>query len=171
MMDQHSFTSDDTDHNENQQYKKGDVIGIPTVRGLPANIKPEDEIWCVSGEQINTHTGQVMGAGVIEWCYDRQDAADMLIMLRTAYPRELSGLVAHKYDQKDRNLSNIEWTKAHTPYHEYEAMVVQVVKNVWGKRAWFTAVDVTNCLELWEAGEPVSAAIKRATEDTWHGAQ
>jgi hypothetical protein len=44
-------------------------------RGLPCSIQPDDKLWCVSG-----HHGS--GGGVLEWCYDEEDAKSMLKYMR-----------------------------------------------------------------------------------------
>jgi hypothetical protein len=64
-------------------------------RGLPSSIKPDHELWCVSG-----HHG--IGGGVLEWCFDEEDAKYMLAYMRR-FPefknlsagRFLDGLVRH----------------------------------------------------------------------------
>lgn len=38
-------------------------------RSLPCNIQPRDKIWCVTG-----YDRVLNGGGVLEWCYDRDDA-------------------------------------------------------------------------------------------------
>lgn len=41
-------------------------------RGLPCNIQPDENLWCVCGGMKGG------GGGVLEWCYDEQDANDIL---------------------------------------------------------------------------------------------
>lgn len=42
-------------------------------RGLPCSIEKDDKLWEVSG--IDTKTG---GYGVLEWCYDKDDAENII---------------------------------------------------------------------------------------------
>lgn len=47
-----------------------------TFRGLPCNIQPDDKLWCVCGGMKGG------GGGVLEWCYDEEDAKDILKEMR-----------------------------------------------------------------------------------------
>lgn len=46
-------------------------MSIQTLRSLPINIVPESDLWMVCGTFTN-ETGT--GGGVLEWCYDEEDA-------------------------------------------------------------------------------------------------
>ena len=44
-------------------------------RNLPCNIVPDDELWYISG---NFQHENGFGSGVLEWCYDENDAKAIL---------------------------------------------------------------------------------------------
>ena len=48
-------------------------------RGLPCNIAPNHQLWCVSGRH---HDNTGVSAGVLEWCYNRRDAEHRLSLMR-----------------------------------------------------------------------------------------
>ena len=58
------------------------------MRGLPCNINTDDKLWCVVGEYSNGS-----GGGVLEWCYDEQDARYVLgLMLNDKRYRNLKAV-------------------------------------------------------------------------------
>ena len=59
-----------------------------TFRSLPCNILPEDEIWCVTGFFNN-------GGGVLEWCYNEDDANERLKLI--SFDKTYTELKAQKY--------------------------------------------------------------------------
>ncbi len=44
-------------------------------RNLPASIQTDDKLWCVVGRFVSERGD---GGGVLEWCYDEQDASAVL---------------------------------------------------------------------------------------------
>jgi hypothetical protein len=44
-------------------------------RNLPCNVRPDWLLWCVNG-------GYRGGGGVLEWCYDQEDAERQLAMMQ-----------------------------------------------------------------------------------------
>ena len=62
-----------------------------TLRNLPCDITSDESLWAVSG------SGPVSG-GVLEWCYDEEDAKTRLSMMQLD-PR-YSNLTAHKWEQE-----------------------------------------------------------------------
>ncbi len=48
-------------------------------RNLPCNIAPDNQLWCITGGCEN-------GGGVLEWCYDEDDAQHRLKLMQ-ADPR------------------------------------------------------------------------------------
>jgi hypothetical protein len=63
------------------------------IRNLPCDIAPENELWCVSGSRKDGN-----GAGVIEWCFDEEDA----MMMETLLDRigDWTDLRVHKWIEK-----------------------------------------------------------------------
>lgn len=59
-------------------------------RGLPCSIAPDETLWCVSGSDIRG------GSGVLEWCYDEQDAKAVLADM-SRFPERFHRLSAHAY--------------------------------------------------------------------------
>lgn len=59
-------------------------------RGCPADIMPKDKLYCVVGSHVEG------GGGVLEWCYDIEDACRM--MDRMIASREFRNLTAGKYE-------------------------------------------------------------------------
>jgi hypothetical protein len=51
-------------------------------RNLPCTIGGEDLTWCVTGEELSEDCTRVQGAGVIEWCTDREDAEQVLAKIK-----------------------------------------------------------------------------------------
>ena len=74
-------------------------------RSLPCNIQPDEKLWCIVG-------GDGEGGGVLEWCYDREDAETRLKMME-ADPR-FSMLRAVKY------WPDCAWCS--TPKHEQDSI-------------------------------------------------
>jgi hypothetical protein len=64
-------------------------------RGLPCNIRPDDQLWCVVGRH---ETPKGSGGGVLEWCYDEDDAYRVMTEM-SKYP-SFSGLKAKKYKEE-----------------------------------------------------------------------
>ena len=60
-------------------------------RNLPANIAPDDKLWCVSGYD----NAEGFGGGILEWCYNKEDARNVLAQM-VSYP-QFSKLRIHKY--------------------------------------------------------------------------
>jgi len=75
---------------------------INYVRRATSDLVPVDELWCVSGYEINEHN-RVCGSGVIEWCYSRQDAREVMERLKRMNMYTLRGLRIHKWDQTEQN--------------------------------------------------------------------
>lgn len=50
-------------------------------RGFPCSIAPNNELWCVSGHQVDAK-GKTTISGVLEWCYDETDAEIRLYLMR-----------------------------------------------------------------------------------------
>lgn len=59
-----------------------------TFRSLPCNIVPENEVWCVTG----FHEG---GGGVLEWCYNEDDANERLKLM--SFDKRFNELKAQPY--------------------------------------------------------------------------
>lgn len=51
---------------------------IYKFRGLPCSIQPDEKLWCVTG--YVKHGG---GSGVLEWCYDEEDAKQVMAKMKT----------------------------------------------------------------------------------------
>lgn len=49
------------------------------IRNLPCNIVPNDRLWCLCGETWG-EDGRT-GGGVLEWCYNEEDARNELTRL------------------------------------------------------------------------------------------
>lgn len=45
-------------------------------RNLPYSIQPDEKLWCVSGSFKH------FGSGVLEWCYNKQDAEEVLASMK-----------------------------------------------------------------------------------------
>lgn len=60
-------------------------------RGLPCSIAPDGELWCVSGADKLDNSG-----GVLEWCYDEEDAKEILQKMNQ-YPDRFSNLKAQSW--------------------------------------------------------------------------
>lgn len=75
------------------------LIQFPTpykYRGLPCSIAPDDKLWCISGYDNNGGS-----TGVLEWCYDEQDATAILAIMQE-HPR-FKNLSAHQWQgQKEK---------------------------------------------------------------------
>jgi hypothetical protein len=63
------------------------------LRNLPCNIVDDDHLWAVSG---GFDDGRERSGGVLEWCYDEEDANNILSMMQLD-PR-YSDLRAHKWE-------------------------------------------------------------------------
>ena len=63
-------------------------------RGLPCSIVPDDELWCVAGQDTQG------GSGVLEWCRDELDAKNMLEQM-LKYP-QFRNLRAHKHQEENK---------------------------------------------------------------------
>ncbi len=61
-------------------------------RGYGCNIRPDDKLWAITGEDI---VGKAMG--VLEWCWDQKDAETVLESMQTS--GEFSNLKAEKYQE------------------------------------------------------------------------
>ncbi len=70
------------------------------VRGLPCNIAPENDLWCIVGALID-EDGTPVGGGILEWCYDETDANHLLSLIKDdpAY----GNLRAQKYNNSDES--------------------------------------------------------------------
>ena len=64
------------------------------IRGLPCTIAPKNKIWCVCGAYVDKK-GNMKGGGILEWCYDEEDANITLFQMKRD-PR-FSKLYAKKY--------------------------------------------------------------------------
>jgi hypothetical protein len=75
------------------------LIQFPTpyqYRGLPCSIAPQEQIWCISGRD-----SQTCSTGVLEWCYNEQDALERLAIMKE-HPR-FENLNAHlRHDNTDK---------------------------------------------------------------------
>ena len=47
-------------------------------RNLPCCIDGKDLTWCVAGEELSEDCSRSIGAGIIEWCVDKEDAERVL---------------------------------------------------------------------------------------------
>lgn len=61
-------------------------------RGRPCSILPDDKLWCVSGRDLING-----GGGVLEWCYDGEDAKHQMMVMRLEFPEQFADLLAHKF--------------------------------------------------------------------------
>ena len=59
-------------------------------RGLPCTIGHDEDLWCVSGQDVRG------GSGVLEWCYDEKDANAVLAEMNR-FPERFIGLTAAPY--------------------------------------------------------------------------
>lgn len=71
----------------------GQMIVAYKYRNLPCNITSDEKLWCVVGAFHDPVSGEE-GGGVLEWCYNRQDAETRLAMM-----------------QRDPRFSHLEATK------------------------------------------------------------
>lgn len=60
-------------------------------RGLPCSIAPDEQLWCISGVDKLDNSG-----GILEWCYDEEDANERLQMM-SRYPERFTGLEAKSW--------------------------------------------------------------------------
>ena len=51
------------------------------LRNLPCNIRPDAELWCIVGGMTDPF-GNGSGGGILEWCYDRQDAETLMAQMQ-----------------------------------------------------------------------------------------
>lgn len=73
-------------------------ISVP-LRGLPSNITSDSKLWCITGTHRQIRNGVVIseGGGVLEWCYDEQDAKARLSELKKDNTGQYAHLSAGKY--------------------------------------------------------------------------
>jgi hypothetical protein len=74
---------------ETQQPKKK-VARQYRYRNLPCSIRPDNQLWCVSG--YDTKSG---ASGILEWCYDEIDANFVMNTMLTC--GHFADLKAEKY--------------------------------------------------------------------------
>lgn len=60
-------------------------------RNLPCNIQPDEKLWCIVGQD------NFGGGGVLEWCYDREDAEERLQEMKAS--GEFKNLSAEPYQK------------------------------------------------------------------------
>ncbi len=70
-----------------------DIAGISDYRyrNLPSSICPDEDLWCIGGSDKRTQ-----GGGVLEWCYDAEDAA-LLLAEMNRYPDRFQNLSAASF--------------------------------------------------------------------------
>lgn len=73
---------------------------VEPIRGLPCNIVSENKLWCICG-QLNTPTGT--GGGVLEWCYDEQDAKREFLRLSRDTTGQYTQLSYCKYNRFNKD--------------------------------------------------------------------
>ena len=61
-------------------------------RNLPCTITEENKIWCVVGSYEN-------GYGILEWCYDKNDAEIILEKMLEYKDSRLSGMKIQKWSE------------------------------------------------------------------------
>ena len=59
-------------------------------RGRPCSIVPDDELWCIVGQDV------AGCSGVLEWCYDETDAQELLAQMNR-YPSRFKGVHAKRW--------------------------------------------------------------------------
>ncbi len=59
-------------------------------RNLPCSIVTDDKLWCVSGSDVRG------GSGVLEWCYDEDDARYILESMQR-FPERFTGIKVEKW--------------------------------------------------------------------------
>lgn len=55
-----------------RERRRAQFGSVYKFRGLPCSIQPDDKLWCICGGEKNG------SGGVLEWCYDEQDAETIL---------------------------------------------------------------------------------------------
>ena len=66
-------------------------------RGLPCSIAKDEDLWCINGgDRING------GCGVLEWCYDEEDALYRLERMRK-HPHQFQELSASTHRETFKN--------------------------------------------------------------------
>lgn len=69
-------------------------------RGLPCSIRSNDNLWCVSGRDLLNG-----GSGVLEWCYDEEDAEYRLSTMKR-FSNQFADLLAHKFTRENERSKN-----------------------------------------------------------------
>lgn len=59
-------------------------------RGLPCSIAPDEKLWTIAGSDVRG------GSGILEWCYDQEDAEAVLGQMKR-FPERFKNLGAAPY--------------------------------------------------------------------------
>ena len=116
-------------------------------RGLPCSIAPDEDLWCVSGQDTNPNS---CGGGVLEWCYGKEDAQARLLRMQQ-FP-QFKNLKAAPYLQpefrwrakdylrtrNDKFYGHVVDTHDGQYGHRYQ------LRNAQGDRQWFFESELTD---------------------------